>query len=351
LFIDRDNYLRAVRFERPDYIPILAGFNAACWHHYPPEALQALREAHPRLFPFYKEGADFTVHEYGPNAKAGVAYTDDFGCVWTTTDDGITGTVTGHPLADWSALESYQPPDPAKSSGLGPTDWDALRRSFAELHDRGGLALGGLRHGHTFLALSDIRGYQNLVYDMVDEEPRLWRLIDMLERFNMGIITRMIAAGADVISYPEDLGMQRGPMLSPTHFKKYILPSYRRLMIPAHEAGCVVHMHSDGDIRTLVDDLAAGGVDIINLQDLVNGIDWIAERLAGRICIDLDVDRQQVTRYGTPAEIDALIRREVEMLGRKEGGLIMTFGLYPGTPLENVAALLDAFDRYSTYYA
>jgi hypothetical protein len=26
-------------------------------------------------------------------------------------------------------------------------------------------------------------------------------------------------------------------------------------MAPAREAGCIVHMHSDGDIRTLVDDL------------------------------------------------------------------------------------------------
>jgi hypothetical protein len=27
--------------------------------------------------------------------------------------------------------------------------------------------------------------------------------------------------------------------------------------------------------------------------------------LAGKVCIDLDIDRQQVTRFGTPARIDA----------------------------------------------
>ena len=79
-------------------------------------------------------------------------------------------------------------------------------------------------------------------------------------------------------------------------------------LLTAHpEVGCIVHMHSDGDIRTLVDDLIEGGVQVINLQDLVNGIDWIAARFAGQTCIDLDVDRQSVTRFGTPAQIDAML--------------------------------------------
>ena len=49
-------------------------------------------------------------------------------------------------------------------------------------------------------------------------------------------------------------------------------------------------------------------------------------------------------------EVDALIREEVEALGSKDGGLMMIYGLYPGVPLENVAALMDAMERYATYY-
>jgi uroporphyrinogen-III decarboxylase len=144
--------------------------------------------------------------------------------------------------------------------------------------------------------------------------------------------------------------MQRGPMLSQAHFRRYIKPTYQRLMAPAREAGCIVHMHSDGDIRTLVDDLVESAVQVLNLQDLVNGIDWIAARFAGRVCIELDIDRQAVTRFGTPSQIDVLLREEVEKLGHKKGGLMMVYGLYPGTPLENVAALMDAMTRYATYY-
>ena len=140
-------------------------------------------------------------------------------------------------------------------------------------------------------------------------------------------------------------------MLSPAHFRKYIKPSYTRLMQPARDAGIPIHMHSDGDIRSLVDDIVDSGVEIINLQDLVNGIDWIAERFRGKTCVELDIDRQKITPYGTPADIDALIREEVTKIATPEGGLCMIFGLYPGTPLENVKAVMDAMEKYATYYS
>jgi uroporphyrinogen-III decarboxylase len=185
---------------------------------------------------------------------------------------------------------------------------------------------------------------------MVDDEPRLRQLIQMVEDFNLSLVNKYIQLGAEWMSYPEDLGMQLGPMLSPKQFRKYFKPSYQRLMQPAMEADCIIHMHSDGDIRSLADDLVESGVQAINLQDLVNGIDWIAEKYAGKVCIDLDIDRQKITPNGTPAEIDALIHEEVEKLGCRDGGLMMIYGLYPGVPLENVKALMDALEKYATYY-
>jgi hypothetical protein len=86
------------------------------------------------------------------------------------------------------------------------------------------------------------------------------------------------------------------------------------------------------------------------LQDLVNGIDWIAEHYASKVCIDLDIDRQKITPKGSPQDIDQLIREEVEKLGSKDGGLMMIYGLYPGVPLENVKALMDAMEKYAGYY-
>ena len=344
------NLLRAIRFERPDYIPMTFAINPACWSTYDQQALVELMQSHPHLFPDFVPPALPYRPDYALVARADAPFTDDFGCVWQTTMDGITGTVVGHPLADWDNFGDYHAPDPETCMGIGPIDWEAEARRIQYEKEHLGFAQASLRHGHTFLQLCDIRGYENLLFDMADEEARLWELIDLVEQFNLAIVRHYIRLGVDLMAYPEDLGCQTGPMISPALFRQYIQPSYKRLMQPALEAGIGIHMHSDGDIRLLCDDLIGSGVQVLNLQDLVNGVDWIAERFKGKLCVDLDIDRQRITAQGTPQQIDALIRREVEALATPQGGLTMIYGLYPGVPLENVRALMDAMERYMFYF-
>ncbi|MBW8041496.1 MAG: hypothetical protein FVQ85_16070 [Planctomycetes bacterium] len=344
------NTLKAIRFERSEYIPVVFWINPACWHHYEQEILFGLMAEHRILFPEFNP-ENKAVPEIAPWERAGVPYTDAWGCVWETTDDGITGTVTQHPLADWKALESFAAPDPAETNGITKMDWSEIKQKILKAKTEGKHYVGSLEHGHTFQRLCYLRGYENLILDMTDNGAEFGRLIEMVGTFNSGIVERYIEAGSEMICYPEDLGMQRGPMLSPEHFRRYIKPIYERIMSPAHKAGCLVHMHSDGDIRDLVDDLVVSGVDALNLQDLVNGIDWIAAKLKGKVCIDIDIDRQQITRFGSPEQIDKLIREEVEKLGSREGGLMMIYGLYPGVPLDNVKAVMDAMERYASYYS
>ena len=344
------NTLRAIRFERPEYIPVVFWINPACWHHYPREALFELMAEHRILFPDFDQ-ENQPIHELAPWERAGVPFIDAWGCVWETTDDGITGIVTRHPLSDWSALESYSAPDPAETNGMKKIDWAVIKKQALKIRSEGKHYMASLEHGHAFQRLTYLRGYENLLFDMADGQAKLRRLIEMVETFSAGIVQRYLDSGCKMLCFPEDIGMQQGPMLSPEHFRKYIKPIYEYLITPAHEAGCLVHMHSDGDIRELIDDLIQSGVDVLNLQDLVNGIDWIAANLKGRVCIDIDIDRQQVTPFGSPGQIDKLVREEVEKLGSREGGLMMIYGLYPGIPIENVKAVMDAMERYVGYYS
>ncbi len=347
----KENLLRTVRFDTPERIPMSFHVNAACWNAYDQEALKDVIEEHATLFPNYVRPEGEVIPNYGLCQRKDEPYVDPWGCRWETAEDGITGAVLGHPLKEWSGFASYRPPSAAETNGTTPMNWETTRADVARTKKNGGLVCGGLPHGHTYLRLQDIRGFENLTFDMIDEHPSLPKLIDMVETFNHDYVMKWMALEPDWMSYPEDLGMQVGPMLSPAAFKKYIKPVYQRLMKPARDAGCIVHMHSDGDIRTLVDDLVDGGVEVINLQDLVNGIDWIAEKFSGKVCVDLDIDRQSVTRFGTPERIDALIREEVEKIGTPKGGLTMIYGLYPGVPLENVRALMSAMERYMGYYS
>jgi molecular chaperone DnaK len=98
--------------------------------------------------------------------------------------------------------------------------------------------------------------------------------------------------------------------------------------------------------------LATNGNTMLGGDDFDNRvIDWIADKFRGKICVDLDIDRQKITPYGTPEQIDALIREEVSKIATKEGGLCMIYGLYPGVPLENVKALMDAMEKYAFYFS
>ena len=76
------------------------------------------------------------------------------------------------------------------------------------------------------------------------------------------------------------------------------------------------------------------------------------ERLAkGKTFINLDIDRQDITVFGTPEQIDAHISRCVRVLGSPRGGLSMVWGVYPGTPLANIEAGARAMDQYATYWS
>lgn len=339
----RENMYRVIRFEHPEYIPVVFSVNDSVFSHYDPYAVEELLESHPVIAGKGAMRWDL-VPKKGEKVDEDVIYYDEFGVEWKGAIDGIRGVIQKHPLADFRKIREYSFPE------VPAFDLEKDRRAISEKKEQGRFTTGGLPHGHTFLRLTDLCGFENVLMGMADEDEDLMLLIEKLEAYNMAFIGHYAKCGYDMISYPEDLGMQVGPMISPKLFRRYIKPSYQRLMKPARDAGAVIHMHSDGDVRALADDLIDGGVDILNIQDLVNGIDWIRTKFFGKYAIDLDIDRQKVTVFGTPAEVDALVREEVTKLSSPAGGLMMIYGWYAGTPLENVRALMDALEKYMFYW-
>ena len=89
---------------------------------------------------------------------------------------------------------------------------------------------------------------------------------------------------------------------------------------------------------------------VINPQVRANGLDALAQVCKGRVCVDLDLDRQMFP-FGTPADIDAHVREAVETLGSPEGGLWLKAEVGPDVPLENVEAICQALETYRGYYS
>ena len=64
----------------------------------------------------------------------------------------------------------------------------------------------------------------------------------------------------------------------------------------------------------------------------------------------MDIDRQKVVPFGTPAQIRELIEEGVRKLGSPKGGLELICGIYPPTPPENVDAVCNAMAEFRTYW-
>ena len=327
-------------------------FLAPCWAFYDPEALEDIHLSHPVVFPGYHRGSIYPDSlPIRPHAIKDVPCRDPWGCVWETKVTGVKGSVTTRALPDWSSFELFTAPDSSLTDGMSPFEQDELLRHAEDCRARDALFAVSLAHGHTFLRLQDLRGYEALIFDMVDEEPRLERLVAMVEEFNLGLVRRFLALDPDVVMIPEDLGTQTGPLVSPERFRRWIKPSCMRIASLPRVRGILVHHHSDGCILDLVDDIVAVGVDVINPQDLVNGIHNLRDHVKGRLSIDLDIDRQEISVKGTPQDVDDHVRRCVMELGSHEGGLSLWYQPWPPAPLQNIRAVFTAMEKYRELYS
>jgi len=345
----KENYLRAVEMREPEWIPCAVSISPPLWHKYR-ERMEDLVLRRPMIFGEYRKGSrDFD--DFGIRRK-GNTVTDEWGCVWQFLVDGLQGQVMKHPIEDWEALDSYEAPDPlllnnVQEEGAPPSvnSFDKARNDVEEDRKEGNLTVGHCSHGFMFQRLYYLRGFSNLMKDFASEPPELKRLIDIVLGYNMKVIRRWLDVGVEVLVFGDDLGMQDRLPIHPEKFRKYMVPAYSRMFMPAREKGVHVFLHSDGHIMEVADDLIGAGVSILNLQDLVNGVDNIRGRLKGKVCIDLDIDRQRIVPFGTPQEVKRHIRRVVSALNSPEGGFMMTAGIYPPTPLGNIEALCEAMEE------
>jgi len=339
---DRENHLRTASFQGPEWIPCEMALASACWHELR-EDLEEVVLRHPLLFPDFKKG-DVDFDELP--RRAGMRFTDNWGCTWDHAYDGIAGQVVEHPLSDWSKLADYPVPDPLEN----PEGWQRWRDQTAANKAEGRLAVGKLTHGFYFMRLYYIRGYEAFLCDMVEGPPELQQLIDMLTDHWRVIVDMYLETGIDVLRAGDDLGTQTQSMMGRDLFRRWIMPGYKAFFLPCRERGWHVDLHTDGYVMDIIDELIECGVSILNLQDLCNGLDDIRRQIKGRICIRLDLDRQKIIPFGTPREIDELIEEEVRTLGSAEGGLMLDACIYPGTPAENIDAVLSAMEKYRTWW-
>jgi len=317
-----DDRIKSIRRERPARIPISAGILPAAWMKHR-EALDDIVRRHPLVFG--EQGAARDYDAVWSRTYTEGRHVDAWGCVWSNIHTGMEAIVTERPVPTREAVRSLAPPT---------------------VDD-------GLPHGFMFLRLTDLRGFEEAMLDFAEEPPELQILIDKVLAHNLRqvrLLLEGIGEPGRILYFGDDLGMQTALPISPGKWRRYLKPCFEAIYRPVREAGHYVYMHTDGHILEIIPDLVDCGVQVVNPQVGANGLESLARVCKGRVCVDLDLDRQKFP-FWKSADIDAHVREAVEVLGSPEGGLWLKAEIGDDVPLENVEAICSALERYSEYYS
>lgn len=245
--------------------------------------------------------------------------TDDWGCGWSTTEQKNIGQVTGHPLADWSALDHYRPPDPHNPfyyQRLGPMIDEAAGRYVVLT-----------AHALLFSRLHRLHAFSATMEDFYLEPERVHRLLDMIVDFKLqqcDELRRRFGASIDGLFVADDWGTQDGTFVSKKILGEFFAPRYRRIFDAIHDCGWHVILHSCGRINEFVPTFLDLGVDVLNMQQSRSyGLVEFGERFRGKVCFAATVDIQTTMPRGVEEEVREEARLLAKHWGTAEGGLIV----------------------------
>lgn len=338
---ERENYLRAIEFRNPLWIPCSMVLAPICWYTYR-EKLEEIVLRHPMIFGEYKKGSiDFD--KFDPVYKKGY-FRDNWGCLWYTPQDGLEGQVIESPLEDWKAFDKYKAPDFNKLEERSERDWGKIKSFINERKQKGLLTVGGGER--LFDRLYFLRGFENLMIDIATDHPKLPLLIEMLLEYELGLVKKWLEIGVDVIGFHTDIGTQTSLMISPASFRKYIKPMFKEIFTLIRNAGTHVNLSSDGRLLEIVDDLVECGVSMHDPQFRANTIEGIKKTYKDKMCVNLDLDRQMFP-FCKPEDIYAQVEEAKKELNYPKGGLMIQGSVF-GTDvsLENIEAICAALEKF-----
>jgi uroporphyrinogen decarboxylase len=196
---------------------------------------------------------------------------------WRNLNPGIFGHVVEHPLADLERLEGYEPPDLTQL-----VDFGEVERSI-RLNDHDHYLLGDSEN--FFERLHFLHGFEDTLIDLVRGKKELLRLIDLLFDIKMRFIERWLELDIDGVYFLDDWGTMQGLMINPVLWRRVFKPLYKEMFDKVHRSGRHVFLHSDGYILDIIPDLIEIGVDALNVQVKLMGIELLGERFGGKLCI------------------------------------------------------------------
>lgn len=227
-----------------------------------------------------------------------------------------------------------------------------IRRGVQEIQSRGLAAVSSYESG-TFEQANALMGMENVLINMHANAEMMRLFFERISDIKAHIAAAYVEAGVDVLWIGDDIGCQRGPILSPAMWREFLIPPLEKIIARARSVrpDIPVAYHSDGYIGFAADGLREAGVNILQaVQPEANDPAELKARYGDRLAFWGGVGSQSTMSRGTPADVKAEVKRLMETVG-KGGGYICSpaHRLEPECPLENIYALAEAIEHYGYY--
>ena len=348
----RERVLAAMRHERPDRTPFdfSWGFSPAQLQRFTeqtgaadpddyfgadtrllrPSPTRRLTDFSSYLGPLPAGGS---VDEWGigrrPSASSDAAYAHLDGFIYPLVRASSDADALAYPLPDIDAAYRYE---------------DFAGR-VARVQARG-LAALAVMDCTIFEVAWYMRSMERLLLDFADRSDFASVLLDRITALREVQARRYAVSGADVICMGDDVGTQRGMLMSVRMWRTWLKPRLARVIGAAKSArpDVLVFFHSDGNVTAIVDDLVEIGVDILNpVQPECMDPLALRQRFGRRLALWGTIGTQSTFPFGTPDDVRREVRTRIETVGR-DGGLFLapTHMIEPEVPFANIAAFVDA---------
>ena len=199
---------------------------------------------------YYQDAADYT-DEWGIGWRS-VEYTTPFGV-------GRYTEMTGHPLADDQAIQSYQAPDPDRPELYDEADW--VLRTFKDEYWIVGVTVTTM-----FETAWALRGYERMLIDLALDPELAGALLDIPYHYHLAAAKQLTRMGVDMIWIGDDVGAQNAMLISPKMWRNFLKPRMANFIaeLKAINPQVKVAYHSDGKIYPIIPDLIEIGLDVLN---------------------------------------------------------------------------------------
>jgi uroporphyrinogen decarboxylase len=269
--------------------------------------------------------------------KARGLFRDKWGVIRAFGPESTPAPIEG-PIKRPEDLKTYQPPDPEADDVLA-----GLPEVVARY--KGKKAITAICRD-AFFNPAFLRGTTQYLMDMIDNPGLVHELVEVTLSYDIRAMQRAVAAGVDVVVFGDDYADKNSTLMSPRHFREYILPGLKRCVDAAHQAGAYVVKHSDGNIMPILDMIVETGIDALNPLEPAAGMDigLLKERYGKRIALVGNIDCGYVLSQA-PVEEVRRVTRETIRKAAPGGGFCLSSSnsIHSSVKPENFMAMIETW--------